>query len=330
MVASAGVIYPLAWQQHEEEGARVHIKAIERAWSSPSASVSARGSTASRGPSSKSCPSPPGTGILRIATLGVTAPVEQGVSDSVLSDSVGHEPGTPWPGQPGTSELLAHDVGFFASNGELKPGDLVTYEDACDLLSFRVVGHYVLDPGQSFKAPGTHGVALISCWPPDALWWTNQRLIVTAGLIRTTPKEKATPGESAAQKVEPLPPSVPAQPFLFDDGWLAGTMVVIGADPAWKNGPLPLRWESVGLDALAAVHFGLQEHASWLSALAPRVHINPGFADPPTTVPVSVVERVSGSRLESVTLSTVLGGESVDVVVVPDGKWSLVEEAGTP
>jgi sortase A len=204
----------------------------------------------------------------------------------------------------------------------------VIYETSCDLLSFRIEAHFIEDPGQSSQAPGDQGLALISCWLPNALWWTSQRLIVTATLPSTTRNSRPPEGTPAAQEAKRLPPQVPAQPFLFDDGWLAGVLSLDGSPaPSWRNGPLPLQWEGVGLDALAAVHFGLERHSRWLSVLAPRVHIAQAFADGPTGVPVSVTEDVHGTTLQSITLSTDLGGQPVELVVVPRGDWAVVAKA---
>src|SRR5713101_7472924 len=42
-------------------------------------------------------------GILEIPSLGLRAPVLQGLSDSVMNVAAGHDPFSPWPGAPGES-----------------------------------------------------------------------------------------------------------------------------------------------------------------------------------------------------------------------------------
>ncbi|MHB8682685.1 MAG: sortase domain-containing protein, partial [Acidimicrobiales bacterium] len=61
----------------------------------------------------------------------MTAPVEQGTGDAELNVAVGHADSTPWPGTPGTSVFLAHDVSYFALIANLQPGDVINYEANC-------------------------------------------------------------------------------------------------------------------------------------------------------------------------------------------------------
>jgi sortase (surface protein transpeptidase) len=57
---------------------------------------------------------------LEIPSLGVRAPVLQGLSDSVLNVAAGHDPASPWPGDVGESIIEAHDVSYFARISALK------------------------------------------------------------------------------------------------------------------------------------------------------------------------------------------------------------------
>ena len=86
-------------------------------------------------------------GILEIPSLGVRAPVLQGLSDPVLNVAAGHDPTSPWPGGPGESIIEAHDVSYFARISALKRGDRVVWVGACTERIFRVVATEISAPG---------------------------------------------------------------------------------------------------------------------------------------------------------------------------------------
>jgi sortase A len=49
---------------------------------------------------------------IMIPSIGISAPIVRGVSDSKLAHGAGHYPGTAWPGHPGTVGLAGHDVTY--------------------------------------------------------------------------------------------------------------------------------------------------------------------------------------------------------------------------
>ncbi|MHB8458174.1 MAG: class D sortase, partial [Acidimicrobiales bacterium] len=126
--------------------------------------------------------------ILSIPVIGLEAPVVQGTGDGVLSIAVGHDPGSVWPGQRGTSILLAHDASYFSRLGSLHTGNVVSWTDGCRRLLFRVNRVEVTRPGATLPQPanGT-GLALVTCWPTDALFWTPDRLVVLASYVGAQP-----------------------------------------------------------------------------------------------------------------------------------------------
>jgi len=302
LVAAAGVAYPLWWQHRQSTVGRREVLALARA-----------------GGSGCSVSTPPGPGILRIPSLSVVAPVVQGVSDATLAVSVGHFPGSPWPGERGTAILEAHDVGYFASNSSLVAGDLVTYETGCRVDTYRVVRKDVLHPGQAIPSPGRRALALVSCWPTDALWFTSSRLVVTAELVSVG---EAVPGSDPLSATVPsvpgLPPGVPAPPDLLDTGWLAGTFTLTGS-PAldWKDGPQPLAWQDGALAAFSAARQGVLGHKPWLAELAPGVTVPHAIAGHYADNPVNVTEEVDGTAVVHMTVATVVGGAPVSVTVAP-------------
>ena len=119
--------------------------------------------------------------ILTIPAIGLEAPVLQGVGASVLSEAVGHDRASVWPGSPGTSLLLAHDASYFSSLGSVHTGDQVAWIDDCREVVFRVDRVEITRPG-AILAPSANGigVALVTCWPTNALFWTPDRLVVLA------------------------------------------------------------------------------------------------------------------------------------------------------
>jgi len=309
-----GIAYPLLWEHHQQVVGRKEIHQLLKA-----------------APAACRSDAPPGPGVLRIPSLQVEAPVEQGTSDSILAVSVGHDPSTPWPGAPGISILEAHDVGYFASNQDLTPGQLITYTTGCTTYDFVVVTHFILKPGDSIPSPGATGLVLDSCWPPNALWFTPDRLIVTARLTATVSGTKASAPVAPDATAPPFAASVPTPPNLFDEGWLAGTLTLTGTpSPAWRNGPGPLAWEARGLGALAALRIGASSNASWLSALAPGVQVPQAVeAAYVSGTPVNVSEQVSGDVVDSVTVSADIGGQVVSVTSAPrDGVMVVTGVSG--
>jgi LPXTG-site transpeptidase (sortase) family protein len=191
-VAVAAMAYPLWWNHRSETTAnrllREHLVARHHPADTP-----------------RCTPAPPSSysrsmhlaGILEIPSLGMKAPVLQGLSDSVLNVAVGHDSVTPWPGAPGESIIEGHDVSYFARISALKRGDRVIWFDACTERIFRVVAKEISVPGaEIFPPPDGRGLALITCYPTNALFWTPNRFVVEAQMVSsgrlTTPQPLLT------------------------------------------------------------------------------------------------------------------------------------------
>ena len=308
LVAAAGTAYPLWWQHRQDTVGSAEVRALEHA--------DAR-AAAGAGP----CTTAPGPGVLRIASTHVVAPVLAGVTDNVLNTSVGHVTTTPWPGQPGLAILEAHDVGYFAANGALRSGDQVTYTTGCDEYTFAVTGKTVEKPGQAIDAPSGAGIALISCWPTNALWFTSHRLVVLASLVARRTVRGAAAGTvpagrpSAAQPIATLPPAVPGgQPSVFSYVH-AGTLKLTGSpSAAFRSSPQPLAWLGAALGALAAYRQGAETHALWLLLLVK--HSPPAAWDTMPLGSIYAAEQVSGDRVEAVTLLAKFGAHTVDSMTI--------------
>jgi LPXTG-site transpeptidase (sortase) family protein len=261
-------------------------------------------------------------GVLAIPNLAVTAPMEEGLDDDVLNVAVGHAPGTPWPGQVGTSVLLAHDVSYFANIDKLQPGDVVSVDTGCTTESFKVVGHTVVQSGAPIPQQSGNAVVLDTCWPTNALWYTPQRYLVTAVLDSTTVNKGAakgsTPSSVAAQHTfnqkysSTAPPELVAQGLdLSTNTQPMGTMQFAGTpDDAWAQSPAPLAVEEAGLQAFfGGLHSAAQHRVDWWSTLAPGVPMPAPLTGARVTghgAPLNVTITATGDTPASVALDTVI------------------------
>jgi hypothetical protein len=296
LLAASGVLiaYPALWTHHQAVvGASLAASRAPR--QVESRQVERRPGRAPVTVETVRCePSSATGGVLSGLPGGVSAPVVQGTSSATLAVAVGHDAGTPWPGQAGTSVLLAHDVGYFARNASLRPGQTLSYTAGCERSTFAVVRSLVAKPGQTIPQVGSHELVLDSCWPPNALWFTPDRLLIVARLVDTAsvpPSPSRAPAGAA-----PVPPG--AQTIL--DTWQMGTLTLRGAPPSVAESPEPL---ALQLDALA-----------WLDAHGPQLAALRLAA---AGAPLSVTETFRGEHCVSVELTAGRGA-----VRVPDGRVS--------
>ena len=133
--------YALAHQEHQHHAQAVLIRS-ERA-------AMAKVAAQSHGASCQVAGVSPGqlTGILTIPALDLSAPVEEGTDDQELNVAVGHDAQSVWPGVDGAAVFLAHDVSYFVHLNELKPGDVLIYQTACNTVKFQVSGQQVVAAG---------------------------------------------------------------------------------------------------------------------------------------------------------------------------------------
>jgi sortase A len=260
----------------------------------------------------------PGTGpqgLLEVPVLELVAPVLQGTGDSVLNEAVGHDAGSAWPGEPGTSVLSAHDVTWFSSIGRLQPGDVLRYVTPCRTYSFQVTGHSIVPAGAPVYTTAASRVVLDTCYPFNALYLTSSRYLVYATLTSASPTHPL----SAPPPPAPVP-RVPAPRQLADQGLgldqndaPMGTLAITGTpSSAWRQSSAPI---DVQFAALAA-YFGVirsaeQGERSWWADLAPSV---PASAAAPIwggrlsgyDASVDITLRVVGTRTTGATLTTIV------------------------
>jgi LPXTG-site transpeptidase (sortase) family protein len=175
--ALTAIAYPCWWTHRERSAERSLVASAPDPVERP-ASPAAHGAPCSQ-TGRKSAVS----GVLVIPALGLAAPVIEGLSDRVLSVAVGHDPATPEPGGPGEAILEAHDVSYFSALGRLRPGDEVIWAAGCRRWVFKTILTTVAQAGTLLPTPPSgSGLALVTCWPTNALWWTPDRFVVETSL----------------------------------------------------------------------------------------------------------------------------------------------------
>jgi len=120
---------------------------------------------------------------LTFPSLGETHIALAGSSGQALAFGPGHVEGTPEAGEPGVAVYAAHRDTQFRRLGDLKPGDPVEVETVRGrIVRFRVTGRRIVRFDASGLDPATPGrhLALVTCWPLDALISGPERLVVEA------------------------------------------------------------------------------------------------------------------------------------------------------
>jgi len=245
-------------------------------------------------------------GILEIPSLDVRAPVLQGLSGSVLDVAAGHDPGSPWPGGLGESIIEAHDVSYFARISALRRGDRVIWADACTEQTFRVLATKISAPhAEVFPPPDGRGLALITCYPTNALFWTPDRFVVETEMVSAGRLPAPQPGPTVLipQLRVPAPPALTAEGLtLQGNSILLGRLSVTGhPSAAFLDGPAGLDVEKSALESYIGAEKAIAAgHRAWWHDLAV-----PGLGMPsawPGNEPVNVTVDVAGDSVRSVKL----------------------------
>jgi sortase A len=264
-------------------------------------------------------------GELVIPDLSLMAPVVQGDGQAQLADAVGHVPTSAWPGRHGAAVLVGHDVTWFHELGQLQAGATIEYVDGCQSFDYEVTSTKVVTRGAAVAdAPGT--LALVTCWPLDALWFTGKRLLVEAHEVGGT---SGVPPVQVADATRPPPVSVPKDLQGVDSRATnptpLGALSVSGSPrPTFTESPAPLTdasaAESLYFAAVRAAMAG--DGADW-ATIAPGVPFSKAAPLKGATITyydhgLSTALEVSGSQLVGAQLScsfVLTGGES--------GRWTI-------
>lgn len=302
--------YRLGWQAHAHRAGNTLLR-----YESNPDPVQGSASGCSAAPAT---PSQDGvlTGAISIPRLSLKAPVESGTSDDVLNVAVGHFDGTAWPGESGTSTLLAHDVSYFGQVARLQPGDHIYYQSGCDTYTFDVTGHQIVNDGAAI--PSLPGAALVldTCWPTDALWYTPERYLVEAVQSQVsvgTPVALAAQPHFPSNYVSTASAALAATGLtLVDNEEPMGTMSIGGtASTEWAQSPAPLALEGAALaDYFGGYHAASSNNSAWWQSVAPGLTMPAAMAgarpDLWRASPLDVTINTSGNQPVQVLLHTVL------------------------
>jgi sortase A len=323
LAAVVGIGYPMWWQHRSNSVGSELLK-------EPLVHEQARPSTPHSHPACLAAlPAPSSTsmhlvGILDIPTLQLRAPVLQGLDDPVLNVAVGHDPSSPWPGGLGESIVEAHDVSYFSRIDQMHPGQLVTWRDGCHDNVFRVTGSEIVTPGTFLKTPPEgKGLALITCYPTNALFWTPDRYVVETEFVSSgSASSKPTVVQVIPHLKVPAPPDLVAQGLtLQQNPILLGKLTVVGSpSPGFNQGPAPLDVEADALESFFGAEKAIaQQNLTWWSDLAV-----PGLAMPPMwsdATPYYVTIDVAGTTVRSV----ILHSDNTTVTLVVDNGTLLIQ-----
>jgi sortase A len=335
--------FALAHQEHQHHAQAVLIQS-ERA-------AMAKIAAESHGASCQVAGVQPGqlSGILTIPALNLNAPVEEGTDDPELNVAVGHDPQSVWPGVDGAAVFLAHDVSYFVHLNELKPGDMITYQTACNTVKFQVSNQQVVPAGSAVSNTTDPSLVLDTCWPPNALFFTPDRLLIRATEVGAATKgAKLDPGAQFVKTVKSADYSTSAPQPLQAQGLTLeqneapmGRMNLVNASVSFAQSPGPLSLEAAALETyFGGLHAAAQHQAAWWAAMAPRLPMPPQLNGATVTghdAPLDVEIDSSGGTPTQVILRTTVtlsrgsapGQHAMTVVlpvhgsVVTIGSWAV-------
>ncbi|HEY1650423.1 MAG TPA: class D sortase [Acidimicrobiales bacterium] len=224
------------------------------------------------------------SGILSIPAINLQAPVEEGTDDPELNVAVGHAPASVWPGLPGTSVFLAHDVSYFVHLNALKAGDVITYATACNTWKYVVSDQQVVAAGSPVANTTSNTMVLDTCWPPNALFFTPDRLLIHATEVGAAAKGGSLNKDKefidtvqSTNFTTSAPPQLQAQGLTLDQNYAPmGTMNLVNASVSFAQSPGPLSLEAAALDTyFGGLHSGAQRNTQFWDAMAPTVPMPP-------------------------------------------------------
>jgi sortase A len=142
---------------------------------------------------SKANPGDP-LGRIQIPKIGANFVIVQGTDASDLRDGPGHYVNTPLPGEPGTVAIAGHRTTFlapFRDIDELKPTDPIHVQMPYADFTYSVQRTRIVDPSATWvmRKIGYDRLVLTACHP---LYSAAQRIVVTARLVKATPRGRAT------------------------------------------------------------------------------------------------------------------------------------------
>lgn len=177
---------------------------------------------------------------IRIPSIKVDLPIYHGTSDAVLERGIGHLEGTALPvgGQSTHSVVTGHrglaSSELFTNLNEVKVGETFTIEVFGEVLTYRVVETFIVEPEDTESLliqPGKDLMTLVTCTP---LGINSHRILVTGERVVPTPQTNL---DAAGEG-----PDVPGFPWWM---FIAAGVLVGAGIYVWVSGrpPRALRLE---------------------------------------------------------------------------------------
>jgi sortase A len=126
-------------------------------------------------------------GRIEIASVGLTAMIEEGTGRQTLQRGVGHIPGTSLLGQSGNIGLAGHRDTFFRKLRNIHEGDEITLTTLAGTFVYRVDLISIVEPKDSevLRDSGENLLTMVTCYPFSYVGPSPKRFIVRARQVKT-------------------------------------------------------------------------------------------------------------------------------------------------
>jgi sortase A len=128
-------------------------------------------------------------GRIEIASIGLTAMVEEGTGRKTLQRGVGHIVGTSLLGQSGNIGLAGHRDTFFRKLRNIHEGDEITVTTLAGIFLYRVDLISIVEPQDSavLRDSGGDFLTLVTCYPFSFVGPAPKRFVVRARQVPPPP-----------------------------------------------------------------------------------------------------------------------------------------------
>jgi sortase A len=196
----------------------------------------------------------------------------------------------------------------------------VSYVTPCADYAYKVTTSRVVLAGTTIYNSAGSTIDLVTCYPSNALFYTNQRLVVSLKLVKASITKTAhplavsdrnVPTLNARQPTVPVPPQLAAQGLtLATDYAPMGTLTILGTpNSRYVQSPAAL----LAQDAALVAYFGgiktlAEGHLDWWNEFAPHV-----------TAPGALIGHTISGYTSAVNVYIEAGNLSIHGVVIRDG-----------
>jgi sortase A len=127
-------------------------------------------------------------GRIEIASIGLSAMIQEGTSGRALQRGVGHITGTALLGKTGNVGLAAHRDTFFRKLRDIQAGDDIKLTTLAGSVLYRVDLISIVEPEDSrvLRDSGENVLTLVTCYPFSYIGPAPKRFIVRARQISST------------------------------------------------------------------------------------------------------------------------------------------------